>query len=128
MAECDGEGCTEDKRIGMKYCDECATTRNDYWSLYVLKLQDACYYVGITTCPEKRLKEHTTGERSTDWTEQHKPVGVAEVRDEIADTDELADALKLEREVTLEYMREKGWERVRGGPWCTPDMENPPWE
>lgn len=128
MAECATEDCTNATDIGMKYCDECTITRHDYWSVYVLKLQDGCFYIGMTTSPEKRIREHVVGERSVDWTDEHKPVDVLEVREEIADVDEEAKALAREREVTLEYMREKGWKRVRGGPWCEPDMDSAPWE
>jgi hypothetical protein len=39
---------------------------------------------------------------------------VVEVREEVADADNGAKSRDVKKELTLEYMRKKGWERGRG--------------
>jgi len=34
----------------------------------------------------------------------------------------------MEKQKTLEYMKSKGWENVRGGPWCFSEYKNIPVE
>ena len=34
----------------------------------------------------------------------------------------------MEKKVTLELMKEHGWEKVRGGPWCRLKLTRPPAE
>ncbi len=86
------------------------TTR---WWLYVLKLEQGKWYVGITSqIPEKRFQEHLHGRKSY-WTEKYPPI-------EIADKKFLGDLNKQEAElyekrVTRAYMQEKGVNNVRGG-------------
>ena len=74
-----------------------------YPVVYVLKLEDECYYVGITMNLNQRLAQHWTGQGAK-WTRLHKPTEVLRVvyqGDEQLITDEM---------ITL-YGREK----VRGG-------------
>ena len=42
--------------------------------LYVLRLQDDCWYVGTTEVPNARLKQHQEG-KGSEWTKVHPVVG-----------------------------------------------------
>ena len=44
-------------------------------NLYILRLINGKYYVGISQNPQKRIKDHFAG-RGAGWTRTHKPVGV----------------------------------------------------
>ena len=81
-----------------------------YPCVYVLKLTDDCWYVGITLDLNKRLAQHWTGEGAK-WTRMHKPVSVEKI---------LYPALEdtLENDTTKEYMEKYGIEKVKGGSWC----------
>jgi predicted GIY-YIG superfamily endonuclease len=100
-------------------CQSCDGTEHDYW------------YTGISSPSQlgNRLDTHWA-QRAARWTRVHHPVRVAAVHRCPASGDE---ALALERQVTLDVMREciqrhgpDGWRRVRGGPWCSEHMEHPP--
>jgi cellular nucleic acid-binding protein len=78
-------------------------------SIYVLKLKYNKYYVGKTTNPEYRLKDHFS-EGGSAWTKKYKPTSVHELRPDCSDSDEQI--------ITQEYMKKYGIENVRGGPWC----------
>ena len=79
-------------------------------SLYILKLENDKYYIGISANLQKRLDLHFTNRGST-WTKKHKPIEVVETIEN--------GSKKLEREKTLEYMRIYGYQNVRGGAWCS---------
>lgn len=86
---------------------------NRHWFLYVLKLQQDKWYVGITSqTPEKRLQEHLNGRKSY-WTEQYTPIKIVQTVD-LGDLDKEAAEL-YEKKVTREYMKAKGINNVRGG-------------
>jgi predicted GIY-YIG superfamily endonuclease len=78
-------------------------------SIYVLKLKNNKYYVGKTTNPTYRLKDHFS-EGGSAWSKKYKPITVHELRPDCSDSDEQI--------VTQEYMKKYGIENVRGGPWC----------
>lgn len=83
-----------------------------YW-LYVLKLEQGKYYIGITSkTPEARLKEHLGG-RKTWWTEKYKPLEIIDKK-YLGDLD-LAEAKLYENRVTREYIKHYGISNVRGG-------------
>jgi predicted GIY-YIG superfamily endonuclease len=84
-----------------------------YPSLYVLKLEDDCWYVGITMDLNKRLAQHWSGEGAK-WTKLHKPISVDRVIFP-------ADQDTIENDITKEYMELYGKEKVRGGSWCKVD-------
>ena len=75
--------------------------------LYVLKLQDGCFYVGKTDDLEHRLSKHFKGQ-GTAWTKKHRPVEVVCVCDEGETT---------ERSLTIEMMKQHGIQNVRGAAW-----------
>ena len=75
-----------------------------------------------------RIDQHFCA-RAARWTRTHKPVRVAALHRCPASGD---DALALERQVTLDVMREciqrhgpDGYQRVRGGPWCGESITRP---
>lgn len=85
-----------------------------HWYLYILKLEDEKYYVGITSkTPEIRMNEHVRGVRTAYWTAKHKPL-------EIIHTEDLGDitrrqAEKRENKMTRACMKQRGINNVRGG-------------
>ena len=82
-----------------------------YPCVYVLKLEDDCYYVGWTHNLNLRLSQHWT-ENGAKWTKLHKPLSVVEV---------IYPALPTtENEVTKRYMELYSVDKVRGGSWCKP--------
>lgn len=52
-------------------------TKNKHWTLYILRLEEQKYYVGITSqTPERRLYEHQHDIRAANWTRKYKPVKI----------------------------------------------------
>lgn len=81
--------------------------------VYVLRLQDGCYYVGQSARPvDERLLEHLTGAGAM-WTRLHAVEGVERV---------LPGDGWVELQTTVELMRTHGMERVRGGPFCNVEL------
>lgn len=86
----------------------------NHWHLYILKLQDGKYYVGITSkTPEIRMREHLDGIRVAYWTAKHRPL-------EIIHTEDLGNitrrqAEKRENKMVRACMKERGLNNVRGG-------------
>ena len=84
--------------------------------LYVLKLEDECWYVGTSQTPMKRALKHLNG-RGAAWTRKHKPL--EPLTDNIVITDigslSLSNA-ELKEDLVTEEMQEKfGLNKVRGG-------------
>jgi hypothetical protein len=77
--------------------------------LYVLKLENEKYYIGITYNLNFRYAQHCQGHGAR-WTKLHKPIGIVEVR--------VNASLGLENLITDEYINKYGKEHVRGGSWC----------
>jgi predicted GIY-YIG superfamily endonuclease len=86
-----------------------------HYSLYVLKLVQNKYYVGITTMadPYKRIAQHETGYFSAQWTKKFKPLETLEIISLGNITREEAE--RIENAKTLEYMKQFGYQNVRGG-------------
>lgn len=84
------------------------------WYLYVLKLQDKKYYVGITSkTPEIRMQEHLNGVRVAYWTAKHRPMAV--IYQEDLGYIERAAAERRENKVVRVLMKQRGMNNVRGG-------------
>lgn len=83
--------------------------------LYVLELEGGHYYVGQSSIPDIRLKEHKDGKGSA-WTQLH-PV-IRELLRQPTGTNDWKIAEAYENKWTLELMELRGWENVRGGFWC----------
>lgn len=83
--------------------------------LYVLELKEGRYYVGQSSKPDMRLKEHGDGKGSA-WTQLY-PV-LRELIRQPTGTNDWKIAEAYENQWTLELMQLHGWENVRGGFWC----------
>lgn len=82
--------------------------------LYVLKLEQGKYYVGITSkTPEHRFKQHVNGFAGAAWTRQYKPLSILDTKDlgNVA----YADAEKYENRVVRSYIKKYGLNNVGGG-------------
>ena len=79
------------------------------YSVYVLALEDGCYYVGKSKRVHPRIRAHFRG-KGSEWTKEHEPVEV--VLTEKVGTSE--EAKKREKELVDEYISEYGKEKVRG--------------
>ena len=81
-----------------------------YPSLYVLKLENDCYYVGISHNLNQRWSQHWSG-NGAKFTRLNKPLEVIRVIYPATEKD-------IENRITLEYIAEFGKEKVRGGSYC----------
>jgi len=83
--------------------------------LYVLKLKDDCWYVGISKDPLYRISQHRGGTGSA-WCKKHEPLG-GDDNYYIVDLGDLnkLECEKTEDEVTEELQKEFGLNKVRGG-------------
>ena len=74
--------------------------------VYVLKLENDKYYVGMTKHPDVRLNDHFNN-RGSAWTKKYRPISIIEV---IPNCDEFD-----EDKYTIKYMATYGLNNVRGG-------------
>lgn len=84
--------------------------------VYVLELEGGNFYVGYSGNLPNRLHQHFVGDGSL-WTKKYKPLKVVEIC--------LGNKM-VEREKTLQWMQDKGYEKVRGYAWCSVQLESPP--
>ncbi len=84
--------------------------------VYVLLLEDECYYIGWSADVQTRIASHFIG-AGAKWTILHKPIDVTSVR---------PGCTLLETLTTIAYMCKHGWEKVRGGSYCNVEMLKPP--
>lgn len=90
--------------------------------LYVLKLEDDCWYIGMSRNVDRRYKAHLKGK--TLWTGLHKPIEIHEVRETGVSSD--SEAGQMEDQLTIEYARQYGTDKVRGGGYCQRKPKWPP--
>lgn len=84
------------------------------WSLYVLKLEQDKYYVGITSqTVEQRFKEHLNGTRPANWTKKYIPLEIVHQR--ALGIINKEDAEAIENKVVRDYINTYGINNVRGG-------------
>lgn len=104
------EGLVEDNEFNK---DE----QGDYirgWNLYVLKLKDDKYYVGITTkSPKQRMQDHIDRRNGAYWTAMHEPLEVIYSKD--LGKIPLRKAERQENMLVRELMKQRGINNVRGG-------------
>ena len=93
----------------MPLCTLCRMQHN----VYVLELSDGKFYVGRTTDSESRIQQHFTGYGSA-WTRLHAPKRVLEIHCNVP--------IEMENAITKKYMRQHGWENVRGGAYSQVDL------
>ena len=89
-------------------------------SIYVLRLEDGCFYIGQTqkSSFDRRMKEHfdtTRKLRKSAWIKLHLAVEIIET--EIF-TGTYPDGEKLENAKTIAYVEKYGVSKVRGGFYC----------
>lgn len=91
--------------------------RHRFWILYVLELEDDCYYVGITAYSriDKRYEQHRAG-KGARWTQLHKPRTVLWTK-RLGYMSE-REAVRIETAKTLELSKLYGMYKVRGGGLC----------
>lgn len=92
-----------------------------YRSIYVLELKNGNYYIGQSVKDaKKRIKKHFKGKGSA-WTKKHHPEAIKE----IIDIGELTytQAEEIESQYVVKYMKNYGWEKVRGGFFTYSDNE-----
>lgn len=87
--------------------------KKHYW-LYVLRLQQNKYYIGITSRkdPSSRIREHMNGFYSAQWTKKYKPIECTEKIDLGMLTED--QAYSQENKRTLQYMAKYGVNNIRG--------------
>ena len=83
--------------------------------IYVLSLEDGCYYIGFSQDIQTRICSHFIGCGSK-WTILHKPVDIIAIKE---------GCTLLETLITLIYMIKYGFEKVRGGGYTNCDMQEP---
>lgn len=90
------------------------------WIIYVLELEDGCWYVGQTTTRAfaKRMHHHWFHpSKGAMWTRAHKPVRVRSI--DTYNRSLTKDRVEaLENAKTLLYAQRYGFESVRGGGYC----------
>ena len=88
--------------------------------IYVLELEDECYYVGISSDVKNRFKSHKNGDGSK-WTTLHKPLEKDEPMVVLDIGTGVSNPFNLmevnEATVTYHLMCEKGFDKVRGSGW-----------
>ena len=83
--------------------------------VYVLQLEDECWYVGTTKSCKDRLYDHRNGYGSS-WTRAHAVVGEFHQLKQLSCTAE--EARFEEDKMTKMLMLKHGIKRVRGGSYC----------
>lgn len=88
--------------------------------LYVIKLEEECYYVGFSENLHSRLDAHFNGEGAK-WTQLHKPIkGVC-----LEYHTNFDKHSEYENILTLKCMKKYGIDNVRGGAWCQTQLYEP---
>jgi hypothetical protein len=84
-------------------------------TIYILKLEHDCYYVGKTNNYSKRINNHLNNSGAL-WTQLHKVIGEEKIIPNCSSFDE-------DRYVK-EYMAKYGIDKVRGGSYVTKELSN----
>ena len=88
----------------------CVVQTSVFMTGYVLKLEDGCWYCGITSNLNKRLYQHWNGEGAY-FTRKHRPLELTETYIVPANYN------TWEHTKTLELMCRYGFYKVRGATW-----------
>ena len=84
--------------------------------VYVLRLENSCWYIGYSGDLEVRIAQHFLG-RGSIWTRRNPPISVVSVQP--------GDTI-LESTITIAYMCKYSWRTVRGGKYVAEKMVRPP--
>ena len=82
--------------------------------IYVLQLVENKFYIGKTSNPEFRIGNHFD-KKGALWTTKYMPIHILELIDKCDDFDE--------DKFTFKYMQQYGIENVRGGSFCSYELE-----
>jgi len=85
---------------------------NNFWFLYVLFLENNCYYIGITLYPQKRITNHFLG-KGANFTKKNKPINIVELY--CLNISDRKACYKFEILKTKEYRIKYGSDKVIGG-------------
>jgi predicted GIY-YIG superfamily endonuclease len=88
------------------------TGSKNYW-VYVLKLEQDKWYVGVSTNPEKRFQQHKNGFAGARFTKKFKPIDIVDKKN--LGKISYDEAQKFENKVVRTYMKKYGYNNVRGG-------------
>ena len=84
-------------------------------SLYILQLQDDCYYIGKSDNVNDRIQQHIDGQGSV-WTKLHKVVKIENIINNIDNFDE--------DKYVKRYMQQYGIDKVRGGSYSQIELDS----
>lgn len=87
-------------------------TLTSTFKLYVLKLDDECWYIGSCKNVNGHFERHVRG-KGAYFTKMHKPIRIYEIID--IKTYDTKEASMLENSLTLKYAKKYGTRYVRGG-------------
>jgi len=76
----------------------------ELWYLYVVKCSDDTLYAGITTDPDRRLKEHNESNKGAKYTRARRPVSGLTI---LGAFTKVGDALRAEKKFKSLSRREK---------------------
>ena len=95
--------------------------------VYVLKLEKGKWYVGATNNLSNRIYSHIYNRR-TKWIKVYEVVQLHQVFriSHIVNEEYSRTVFRFENDKTIEFMKEYGWDNVRGGSYTEPIMEHPP--
>ena len=82
-------------------------------TIYILKLEHGCYYVGKTNNYNKRIYDHINNTGAL-WTKLHKPIAEEKIIFNCSPFDE--------DKYVKEYMSYYGIDKVRGGSYVTKNL------
>lgn len=83
--------------------------------LYVLKLENGCWYIGMTRNVRKRFELHKKNKGSM-WTRKNKPIEIHQIIS--TKTNDDSEASAMEDQLTLDWAEAQGYDYVRGGGYC----------
>lgn len=94
--------------------------------VYVIKLEDGCFYVGQAQKKsfKRRMKEHFELERKSrksPWVKLHPAISILETKEYVGTVPELE---AYENQKTIEYMKKYGVSKVRGGYYTQTNHED----
>ena len=81
------------------------------WHVYVLELENNCFYIGSSQRLGKSLGEHFDG-KNIAWTRDNRVIKVLEL---ITIKPGFGSHLELKERLLIDYISRYGWENVRGG-------------
>ncbi len=91
-----------------------------YYFVYVLKLEQGKYYIGISRNVNKRIDNHCIGEGAA-WTKKYAPIRIISV--DPLPCNKKKEAEEYEDERTQRLIRRFGKNNVRGGSYVAVDQE-----